>query len=268
MRADINVCIVGDPATGKSEFLRQVFEIWPRASNVNGKSLSAVGLTAAVMKEEGTDNFVIQPGVLVLTDKGVCCIDELDKTSIEQQNALLEAMEQQQVTIVKAGLKTSLPARTSVLAASNPRQGAYDPSKSFDWNIQFSAALTSRFDFFFILRDYRDESRDYEIAKRIVQLHRNQTEEINPTFEQDEVLLYLRYARTKEPVIIDSSAKVINETYVSMRNKNTHGSSRKITLRQLDSLIRASEAIAKLHLSDVVQPHHVDQAIGVMKTEF
>ncbi|RPB26989.1 MCM-domain-containing protein [Terfezia boudieri ATCC MYA-4762] len=273
LRGDINVLLLGDPGTAKSQLLKFVEKVSPIAVYTSGKGSSAAGLTASVQRDPQSREFYLEGGAMVLADGGVVCIDEFDKMRDEDRVAIHEAMEQQTISIAKAGITTILNSRTSVLAAANPIFGRYDDMKSPGDNIDFQTTILSRFDMIFIVKDDHNPARDETIARHVMDVHmgKQPTEQGSVTGEisMEKMKRYISYCRSRcAPRLSDAAAEKLSSHFVSIRRQvhqaeidSNERSSIPITVRQLEAIIRITESLAKLSLSPVATEEHVDEAI-------
>eukprot|EP00842_Homolaphlyctis_polyrhiza_P004395 jgi/Hompol1/4957/HPOL_001889-RA len=274
LRGDVNVLLLGDPGTAKSQLLKFVQKVAPIAVYTSGKGSSAAGLTASVIRDPSTREFRLEAGAMVLADGGVVCIDEFDKMREEDRVAIHEAMEQQTISIAKAGITTILNSRTSVFAAANPVFGRYDDMRSPGDNIDFQTTILSRFDIIFIVRDEHNEQRDSTIARHVIGVHMNSRREDlrEGEFDIQKMRAYISYCKSKcAPRLSIQAAEKLSSHFVEMRRKvrsldDEAGSAKSksaipITIRQLEAIVRISESLAKMTLSPVATEHHVDEAI-------
>ncbi|XP_005096787.1 DNA helicase MCM8 [Aplysia californica] len=301
VRGDPHILVVGDPGLGKSQMLQSATSVAPRGVYVCGNTTTTSGLTVTLSKESGSGDYALEAGALVLADQGCCCIDEFDKMGSQHQ-ALLEAMEQQSISIAKAGIVCSLPARTSILAAANPVGGHYNKGKTVSENLKMGSALLSRFDLVFIMLDKPDEEMDCILSEHVMALHagtksssgnpmaslqHNQLSDSRLQWERDKPLSerlkssradvtdpiphqllrkYVGYARKYvHPKVGPEAAIVIQEFYLTLRKHHQSQDSTPITTRQLESLIRLTEARARLELREVATREDAEDVVEIMK---
>ncbi|XP_061187853.1 DNA replication licensing factor mcm2-like [Saccostrea echinata] len=286
VRGDINVLICGDPGTAKSQFLKYVEKTGPRVVFTTGQGASAVGLTAYVQRNPVSKEWTLEAGALVLADKGMCLIDEFDKMNDADRTSIHEAMEQQSISISKAGIVTSLQARCAVLAAANPIGGRYDPSLTFSENVDLTEPILSRFDILCVVRDTVDPVTDERLARFVTGSHMKhhpnaadtQTEEdlhsLNTTSSiepvpQELLKKYIVYCKNKvHPKLHQMDQDRVAKMYAELRRESMSTGSIPITVRHIESMIRMAEAHAKMHLRDYVNEDDVNMAIRIMLESF
>ncbi len=265
IRGDMNVLIVGDPGTAKSQLLQYVAKIAPRGLYTSGRGTTAAGLTAAVLRDKA-GGMTLEAGALVLADKGVAAIDEMDKMRTEDRVAIHEVMEQHTVSVAKGGIVATLNARTSILAAANPTLGRYDPYRTVSENISLPVTILSRFDLIFVLRDVPEAVKDAQMTDHILDLHRRGTVPTEAPIESELFRKYVSYSKNIKPTLTQDALDCLKDFYLRMRSASeTEGTPVAITARQLESLVRISEARARIALRDKVTLEDAESAIEIMK---
>ncbi len=269
-RGDIHILLIGDPGVAKSVTLNFIADISPKGRYVVGKSASGAGLTATVVRDEYLRGWSLEAGAMVLANKGIVCIDELEKMDPQDRSAMHEAMEQQTITISKANVQATLRSETSVLAAANPKFGRFDPYQPVAQQIDLPPTLINRFDIIFPLRDLPDREKDRKIAAHVLNEHAREDESTGAMVPRDLLRKYIAYAKQRvKPKLNKEAIKEIEKFYVDLRNAPVSGDdptrSIPISARQLEALIRMTEAAAKLRLSPVAGKEDSDKAIELMK---
>lgn len=269
IRGDIHVLLVGDPGTAKSQLLQFTSRLAPRGLYTSGKGSTAAGLTATVIRDKMTGEYYLEAGALVIADGGVACIDEIDKMREEDRSAIHEALEQQTVSIAKAGIVARLNAKSSVLAAGNPKDGRYDPTKPVSKNIDLPPTILSRFDLIFTIRDVPNTGQDRRLARHILGVH-SEADKTRPLIDLTLLKKYISYARRYvRPQLTPEAARLIEEFYVSMRQSSISSDPSQptaiaITPRQLEAIIRLTEAHARLSLKNRATVEDAEEAIRLM----
>jgi replicative DNA helicase Mcm len=265
IRGEINSLLVGDPGTAKSQLLQYVARVAPRGLYTSGRGTTAAGLTAAVIREKG-GGMTLEAGALVLADKGIACIDEMDKMRPEDRVAIHEAMEQRTVSVAKGGIVATLNARTAILAASNPSLGRYEPHRTVAENISLPVTILSRFDLIFVLRDTPNKESDSKMSAHILEIHRKGLSPVEPPIQLELLRKYVTYAKGIRPALTPEAIQRLNDFYLAMRGASeSEGSPVAITARQLESLVRVAEARARSALRKEVSAEDAEAAIAIMK---
>src|SRR6058998_1550595 len=285
IRGDLHLLLVGDPGTAKSELLSYMSRLSPRGIYATGKAASAAGLTAAAVRDEfGEGRWTLEAGALVLADLGLAAIDEIEKMNPQDRSAIHEAMEQQRISVAKAGITAVLQARCAVLAAANPKFGRFDEHKYISEQIDLPPALLSRFDIIFSMIDRPQSDRDRELAEHVLKGHRvgeirrrreaglssEETQALEepytPHFNPDFLRKYVAYAKRLFPVMTEEAMGIIERKYLEIRKTGeAAGSSVPITPRQLEAIIRLSEAGARLRLSESVTADDAERAVRIVE---
>merc|ERR1712002_552341 len=271
IRGNINVLLMGDPGVAKSQLLGFIDRLAPRSQYTTGRGSTGVGLTAAVVKDPLTGEMTLEGGALVLADQGICCIDEFDKMDEGDRTATHEVMEQQTISIAKAGIMTSLNARVSILAAANPAYGRYNMKRSIEDNINLPPALLSRFDLMWLLQDIAERENDLRLAQHITYVHQHNTNPPQQHAPLDMKLMrrYIAMCQKQVPLIPKELRDYIVGCYCELRKESRLEDNKNTTTftsaRTLLAILRLSTALARLRTAQVVEKDDVSEAIRLME---
>merc|ERR1712088_928277 len=268
IRGNINICLMGDPGVAKSQLLAYMDRLAPRSQYTTGRGSSGVGLTAAVMKDTLTGEFMLEGGALVLADQGICCIDEFDKMADQDRTAIHEVMEQQTISIAKAGIMTTLNARVSILAAANPAYGRYNPKKSVQENVNLPPALLSRFDLLWLIADRPDRENDLRLANHITYVHTHNQQPPAQTQPLDMKLMrrYIALCKKQNPIVPEELTDYIVGAYCEMRKAARNNMDGTFTsARTLLAILRLATALARLRTVNTVEKEDVNEAMRLME---
>jgi replicative DNA helicase Mcm len=281
IRGDIHILLVGDPSVGKSQVLRYASEVSPRAVMTSGKGSSEAGLTVSAVRDSdmgGEEEWRLKAGAMVMADEGLACIDEMDKMDSSDRTAMFEGLEQQTISVAKAGINATLKSRCALLGAANPKDGRWNKYDSIPAQIDLEAPLVSRFDLIFAPKDKQDKEQDKKLATHILKANKYgqqleagvsetiESASIEPTIPPDILRKYIAYARSNcQPVLTDEAKDTLRDFFVDIRNEQTERDSIPITARKIEGLVRISEAAARIQLSDEVTTQHAKRAIQIVK---
>merc|ERR1712038_1941211 len=271
IRGNVNICLMGDPGVAKSQLLGYMDRLAPRSQYTTGRGSSGAGLTAAVMKDPLTGEMTLEGGALVLADQGICCIDEFDKMDESDRTAIHEVMEQQTISIAKAGIMTTLNARVSILAAATPAYGRYNTKRSIEDNVQLPAALLSRFDLLWLIADKSDRENDLRLARHITYVHQNNITPPQQYTPLDMSLMrrYIAMCQKQVPLIPPELRDYIVGCYCELRKESRAEENKNTTTftsaRTLLAILRLSTALARLRTAQTVEKDDVGEAIRLME---
>lgn len=289
IRGDIHILLVGDPGVAKTMMLRYMADLAPRGIYTSGKSSSAAGLTAAAVKDEfGEGRWTLEAGALVLADKGLACVDELDKMDPHDRSSIHESMEQQTVSVAKAGITATLQSRCALLGAANPKYGRFDEHKTLADQIDLPPTLLTRFDAIFAMTDRPNAKEDQKVAKHILRVHRlgearkhkdinevkgvdgatimRDVDQLIPIIDRELLRKYVAYSKRISPILSDDAMAALEDFYVRIRSLGEgEGSSVPITARQLEALVRLAEASARSRLSTIVEAEDAARSIEIVE---